>query len=136
MKDLCLRDRNVREIADKYGVSSYSIYNWAWQKFGKGNLLVKKRAFKSEDKRLEELKKDNERLKRENVELERHNHYLPYGKRCSSDSKQIAKKEQGISLMKLTNREKIIVIDALCKECTLWKGQKQLLLSVAILHIR
>ena len=28
--ELCTRDGSAQEIADKYNVSRYSVYNWAW----------------------------------------------------------------------------------------------------------
>ena len=36
--ELCTRDGSAQEIADKYNVSRYSVYNWAWDLFGKGNV--------------------------------------------------------------------------------------------------
>ena len=36
--ELCTRDGSVQEIADKYNVSRYSVYNWAWDLLGKGNV--------------------------------------------------------------------------------------------------
>lgn len=71
------------------------------------------------DKSINDLKADNERLKRENAELERRNCYL----RMENDARQMAgiipKKDQGVSLMKLTNREKAVVIGALRKNYAL-----------------
>ena len=36
--ELCTRDGSAQEIADKYNVSRYSVYNWAWNLLGKGNV--------------------------------------------------------------------------------------------------
>ncbi len=35
---LCTRDGSAQEIADKYNVSKCSVYNWAWDLLGKGNV--------------------------------------------------------------------------------------------------
>ena len=35
---VCTRDGSTQEIADKYNVSRYSVYNWAWDLLGKGNV--------------------------------------------------------------------------------------------------
>ena len=32
--ELCTRDGSAQEIADKYNVSRYSVYNWAWDLLG------------------------------------------------------------------------------------------------------
>ena len=116
VKDLCLRNGSVQEVADKYGVSRYSIYNWSWQKLGKGNLPMKPKAPKSTDKSIDELKADNERLKKENAELERRNYYLHMENDALQLASEFLKKDQGASLIKLTNREKAIVIGALRKD--------------------
>lgn len=122
VRDLCLRKGSAKEIADLCGVSRYSLYNWSWKKYGKGNLPMKPNTPKSPgdaDKSTDDLKADNERLKRENAELERRNYYL----RMENDALQMAgiilKKDQGVSLMKLTNREKAVVIGALRKNYAL-----------------
>ena len=36
--ELCTRDGSAQEIADKCKVSRYSVYNWAWDLLGKGNV--------------------------------------------------------------------------------------------------
>ena len=74
--ELCTRDGSAQEIADKYNVSRYSIYNWAWDLLGKGNVspMPKKkrdtRPVTSEE--IESLKKEIEQLHGEAEELQRH----------------------------------------------------------------
>lgn len=36
--ELCTRDGSAQEIADKYNVSRYSVYDWAWDLLGKGSV--------------------------------------------------------------------------------------------------
>ena len=43
VKELCFRKCFAKDIAKKYGIALTTLYQWAWDKFGKGNLpMVKK----------------------------------------------------------------------------------------------
>ena len=74
--ELCTREGSAQEIADKYNVSRYSVYNWAWDLLGKGNVspMPKKKrsttAAGQED--VEALKQEIEQLHSEAEELQRH----------------------------------------------------------------
>lgn len=82
---------------------------------GKGDLPIKPKASIAPEKSIDELQADNKRLKKENAELERRNYYL----HIENDTLQLMNellKNQGASLIKLTNREKAIVMGALRKD--------------------
>lgn len=115
VKDFCLREGSAREVADRYGVSRFSVYNWSWQMLGKGNLPMKKKRSDPDEKTLDELKADNDRLKKENEKLERLNYYLHMENDALQSASELLKKDQGANLINLTNREKAIVIGALRK---------------------
>ena len=115
--ELCTRDGSAQEIADKYNVSRYSVYNWAWDLLGKGNVspMPKKKrtvaATKQED--VEALKQEIEQLHSKADELQRQVYRLQLEKDVLEKAAEVIKKDEGVSLDKLTNREKAIVIGAL-----------------------
>ena len=115
--ELCARDGSAQEIADKYNVSRYSVYNWAWDLLGKGNVSPmpkKKRDTKSvTSEEVASLKKEIEQLHSEAEELQRQVHRRRLEKDVLEKAAEIIKKDEGVSLEKLTNREKAIVIGAL-----------------------
>ncbi len=115
--ELCTRDGSAQEIADKYNVSRYSVYNWAWDLLGKGNVSPmpkKKRDTKPiTSEEVTSLKKEIEQLHGEAEELERQVYRLRLEKDVLEKAAEIIKKDEGVSLEKLTNREKAIVIGAL-----------------------
>ena len=115
--ELCTRDGSAQEIADKYKVSRYSVYNWAWDLLGKGNIspMPKKKhdtnAAAPED--VASLKQEVEQLHDEAEELQRQIYRLRLEKDVLEKAAEIIKKDEGVSLENLTNREKAIVIGAL-----------------------
>lgn len=116
VQDFCLRKGSVQEIADTYNVSRFSIYNWAWQMLGKGNLPVKpKSETNSDTMTLEDLKEENKRLQKENEILERKNYWLRMEYDALKLASELLKKDEGVNLITLTNREKCVVIGALRK---------------------
>ena len=115
--ELCTRDGSAQEIADKYNVSRYSVYNWAWDLLGKGNVSpMPKKKHITAPANMEEvasLKKEIEQLHTEAEDLERQVYRLRLEKDVLEKAAEIIKKDEGVSLEKLTNREKAIVIGAL-----------------------
>ena len=115
--ELCTRDGSAQEIADKYNVSRYSVYNWAWDLLGKGNVSPMPKRTRSittanyED--VEALKQEIEQLHNEADELQRQVYRLQLEKDVLEKAAEVIKKDEGVSLEKLTNHEKAIVIDAL-----------------------
>lgn len=115
--ELCTRDGSAQEIADKYQVSRHSVYKWAWDLLGEGNVspMPKKKrdtkAVTSED--VAALKQEVEQLHNEAEELQRQVYRLQLEKDVLEKAAEIIKKDEGVSLENLTNREKAIVIGAL-----------------------
>lgn len=118
--ELCTRDGSAQEIANKYNVSRYSVYNWAWHLLGKGNISImpqKKQDSKTiASEEVESLKQEIEQLHHEAEELQRQVYRLRLEKDVLEKAAEIIKKNEGVSLEKLTNREKAIVIGALRKK--------------------
>ena len=115
--ELCTRDGSAQEIADKYNVSRYSVYNWAWDLLGKGNVspMSKKKPDNTAvtQETVDSLKQEIEQLHNEAEELKRQVYRLQLEKDVLEKAAEILKKDEGVSLEKLTNREKAIVIGAL-----------------------
>ena len=115
--ELCTRDGSAQEIADKYNVSRYSVYNWAWDLLGKGNVspMPKKKPDTTvvTQETVDSLKQEIEQLHNEAEFLKRQVYRLQLEKDVLEKAAEILKKDEGVSLEKLTNREKAIVIGAL-----------------------
>jgi len=115
--ELCTRDGSAQEIADKYNVSRYSVYNWAWDLLGKGNVSPMPKRKRSttiaNQEDIEALKKEIEQLHSEADELQRQVYRLQLEKDVLEKAAEVIKKDEGVSLEKLTNHEKAIVIGAL-----------------------
>lgn len=115
--ELCTRDGSAQEIADKYDVSRYSVYNWAWNLLGKGNVspMPKKKPDTTAvtQETVDSLKQEIEQLHNEAEELKRQVYRLQLEKDVLEKAAEILKKDEGVSLEMLTNREKAIVIGAL-----------------------
>lgn len=97
-------DTSAQSIADKVGVSRESLYKYKDQLLGKGVPINKMN--KSKDTDINKLKDQVKQLQEEV-------YYLQMQKDILEKTGEIIKKEQGIFLEKLTNREKTILIDAL-----------------------
>ncbi len=115
--ELCTRDGSAQEIADKYNVSRYSVYKWAWDLLEKGNVspMPRKKLDTTAvtQETVDYLKQEIEQLHNEAEELKRQVYRLQLEKDVLEKAAEILKKDEGVSLEKLTNREKTIVIGAL-----------------------
>ena len=80
VRDLCLRKGSAKEIADLCGVSRYSLYNWSWKKYGKGNLPMKPNTPTAEERK---CGTGAPQL------------LSPHGKRCTPDGRNYPKKRSG-----------------------------------------
>lgn len=115
--DLCVRDGSAQDVADHYGVSRYSLYNWKKQLLGDGSVAKVKRKSKNavapipDD--VSELKDEVARLKIEAESLNQEIYRLQLERDVLEKAAEIIKKDQGVNLKTLTNHEKAIVIDAL-----------------------
>ena len=115
--ELCTRDGSAQEIAERYNVSRYSVYNWAWNLLGKGNVspMSKKKSDTTAvtQETVDSLKQEIEQLHNEAEALKHQVYRLQLEKDVLEKAAEILKKDEGVSLEKLTNREKAIVIGAL-----------------------
>ncbi len=128
--DMCSRTGSAQEVANRYHVSRYTVYDCQWKAFGKGSGHMKKPKKESvaTSEIVEELRAEIERLSREKEDLNRQVYQLQLERDVLTKAAEIIKKDQGVSLKALTNREKAVVIDALRNKYKL----KELL---SVLHI-
>lgn len=97
--ELCIRDGSVQEIASKYNVSHYSVYNWAWHLLGKGNISImpqKKQDSKTiASEEVDSLKQEIEQLHHEAEELQRQVYRLRLEKDVLEKAAEIIKIDEG-----------------------------------------
>ena len=119
--DFCTRQKSGEAIAKEYGVTRYMLYYW------KNKLLPKEKAQEMSAKKkaqplqsreeLEaqavELRSEVSQLTQQVEELKRQVHRLDLEKAILETAAEVLKKDQGISISTLTNKEKAIVINAL-----------------------
>lgn len=104
VKELLLREKTVKDIADDRGVDRVTLYNWKSQQLGKeAAAKVKPRI---------DLPNDKESLEMEVNRLKEQIHRLELEKDILEKTTDIIKKDPGINPKKLTNKEKTEVIDA------------------------
>ena len=124
--DLCSRAGSAKEIADQHGVSRVTLYEWKKQLLGKERSCTMPRQKKCDPKpqntapkhfdsnsALDDLRAQTEELERQKAELERRVYQLRLENDILEKAAEIIKKDQGISLLSLTNKEKAVLIDAL-----------------------
>jgi len=118
---LCSRSKPAKEIAIEIGVTQELIYNWKRQLLNEGReqTMTKKDKVSSTstDAKCEgqttDLLAEKEYLTKQVDELQKEVYRLQLERDILEKAAEIIKKDQGISLTKLTNREKAIVINAL-----------------------
>lgn len=119
---LCSREKPAREVAEKYGISRVSLYVWQKQllKEGSVRLMVKKdkpplgiASNKENPSQTDDLQAENKHLLEQVDTLQRQIHRLQLEHDILEKAVEVIKKEEGISLKTLTNREKATVINAL-----------------------
>ena len=114
--DLCSRTGSADEIAEKYGVSRCSLYAWKKELLPEGSFqkMAKEKAdICNTSETVETLKNEVETLKEQAADLQQQVYRLQLEKDVLEKAAEILKKDQGIRLETLTNREKAMVIDAL-----------------------
>ena len=113
---LCSRESSAKEIANQYGVRRETLYNWKRQLLDEGStdaMPKKKEANQSATENIDELKAEIASLQEQADALNREVYRLRLERDVLEKAAEIIKKDQGVSLNTLTNREKAIVIDAL-----------------------
>ena len=108
----CKGNLNVTQIAQIYGVTPSAVSVWRKELLGEGRTL-KMQNPSAEDKSLEELLQEKAELEAKVKRLEHDVYKLQLERDVLEKAGDILKKEKGISLDKLTNREKVFLIDAL-----------------------
>lgn len=129
--DFCMRTGTAQEVADRYEVSRISLYNWKEQFLPERSPLQmsqsKKLVLKNTEKeQIKELSAEVESLTEEAENLRKQIYQLQLEKDVLQKAAEIIKKDQGISLDNLSNREKAIVINTLRNTYSL----KELLVTV------
>ena len=116
--ELLTRETPANVIAEKYGVTRYTLYNWKWKHIDKDTVrfMSKRNSPECDSQLVKELRLEVENLKKEANELSKEVYKLQIEKDILEKATEIIKKEQGINLNNLTNREKAMVIDALKKQ--------------------
>lgn len=107
--ELCTRTGSAQEIADKLDVDRVTLYNWKNQLLGREAPASMKREKPPAAADREELEREVETLRRDvrNLQLE---HDL------LTKANDLLKKDLGVDLQLLSNREKTMLVDALKEE--------------------
>lgn len=109
---LCTRQKSAETVAKLHGTNRRSLYIWRKQLLGE-NSLRKPPKEDSMPSTTEELKEENESLKIQRDALKKEIHRLQLERDILEQAAKIIKKDRGITLDTLTNKEKAILIDAL-----------------------
>ena len=137
--DLCARNGSAKEVAEAHGVSRITLYEWKKQLLGTGGstVMAKKRKTSQEateptrEELLDQLallKQEIASQQQERDELQRQVYRLQMERDILEAAGVVIKKEQGVNLDEITNREKAEVINAL-------RDKYQLKHLLAILNI-
>lgn len=117
---LCSRSKSAKEVAAERGTTRENLYNW------KRQLLEEERVHSMNNKKssktinthsveaeVSELRSEKDILSSQVAELQKEVHRLKIERDIYEKAAEIIKKDQGINLQTLTNREKAIIINAL-----------------------
>jgi len=105
--DLCSGEGSAAAITRQLGVSRYRLYAW------KNELLGEEVAVVMDKKGRHPTSEDRDELMREVESLRKRVHRLQLEHDILKKANELLKKEEGIDLQDLTNREKTLLIDAL-----------------------
>ena len=108
----CRGDLKIQEIAAIYNVTPSAVSTWRRKLLGEGRTLEMSTT-PEQDKDVIQLKKEKLELEAQVQALKKEAYKLQLENDVLKKAAEILKKDQGISLDKLTNRDKAIVIDAL-----------------------
>lgn len=121
VKDYCTGVHTPTDLSKIYGVDPYTIYRWKDKLLGKETeTSVPKKAFakigtkiNNSNANADTLNKDKSTLEKEIANLQDEVRRLKLEKDILHEATKLAKKELGINLTTLNNREKAIIINAL-----------------------
>ncbi|MFO8041611.1 MAG: IS3 family transposase [Alkalispirochaeta sp.] len=105
--DLCAPDGSAAAVAKKVGISRVYRYTWWSQLLGEYACPVKKTPNRQQDS------EEHEKLNRELEDLQKRVHRLQLEHDILVKANELLQKDRGINPRDLTNREKILLIDAL-----------------------
>ncbi|MBQ3559857.1 MAG: IS3 family transposase [Agathobacter sp.] len=108
----CKGNLKISQIAEIYNVTPSAISTWRKELLGEGRTL-KMPSPSSEDKSIEQLMREKAELEAKIKHLENDVYKLRLERDVLEKAGDILKKEMGISLDELSNREKVFLIDAL-----------------------
>lgn len=108
----CRGELKIHEIADIYNVTPSAVSTWRRKLLSGGNTL-KMSALPEEDKDIIQLRKEKLELEAQVEALKKESYKLRLENDVLQKASEILKKDKGISLQKLSNHDKAIVIDAL-----------------------
>ena len=108
--DLCSRQGSAQEIARKHGATRTVLYKW------KDELLGKESAMAKTTGKADNLPNDKEKLLSEIEALKRDIQRLKMEKDILEAAAELIKKDPGVDLKDLSNREKTILVGALKSE--------------------
>lgn len=118
---LCSRNKTAKEIADDIGVTREVLYNWKRQLLSKGSEQSMSKKGNSLNKSIEnkkdisntDLLNKKKSLEKQVKDLQQEVDRLRLEREILDVAADVIKKDQGINLKTLSNREKTIVINAL-----------------------
>ena len=108
----CKGNLKISQIAEIYNVTPSAISTWRKELLGEGRTLKMPNP-SADDKSVEQLMREKAELEAKVKRLEHDVYKLQLERDVLEKAGDILKKEEGISLDKLTNREKVFLIDAL-----------------------
>ena len=111
----CKGNLKIAQIAEIYGVTPSAVSIWRKELLGEGKTL-KMIQPPAEDKSIEQLIREKAELEAKVKRLENDVYKLQLERDILEKAGDILKKEEGINLDQLTNREKVFLIDALCNK--------------------
>lgn len=117
---LCSRSKPAKEVAAEHGATRETLYKWKRQllKEERVHLMNKNKSDKSKDtssikEEVLELRTVKDDLSLQVSELQKEVHRLKIERDIYEKAAEVIKKDQGINIQTLTNREKVIIINAL-----------------------
>ena len=129
---LCSRCKPAKEIAVEYGTTRENLYNWRRQLLNEervqpmSNKKSNTKDIQSIETEVSELRSEKDNLSSQVTELQKEVHRLKIERDIYEKAAEIIKKDQGINIQTLTNREKAIIISAL-RDSYLLKGLLELM---------
>ena len=115
--EACTSQKPLTRVAEKLDVSRPSLYKWKKELLGQEYTVPKKKTLAEEVADLKEscsrLEETVAKLKEETESLEAERFRLQLEVDLLTNAEIILKKEKGVSLQELTNREKAVLIDTL-----------------------